>query len=504
MELEQYPPIPELRVNYGPRFVEQRTCIELLPEVNWWPGKLRYYESPLSLAANFCALNCINLKEFQKFFGYTVGHEYSLTKEDLCRIASLLNEDIDIVESVFHTSVHLGDFDAYHVHGEKLYSDRVHYCPRCADSGYHSHLHELPWLKRCPFHLRSLELAQYTHVSASIASSRVSSTKKLMISRCRTWPRCEEIDPFISNARENVYLRLLLVWTRKSSEAAKEFSRGEFWNSDFFHQTGERSYNHLMGRLQKLESMPELIESLFVARGEKCHLETRHFPSSVRDEICRLRPNIPFWMIFAFFKDVAIRSHQPPPYMGKLRAVQDQIRRRHGECCCSWRREKAGWGYHWLKTDPDRRSNGRLLCPYEVALEELELEFGNKYNVLSKRKANDETYRFFQESKVMYDANLIEYTSEANVNADGYLCAYPQAWTCCEWKKTSPLQDLLNATADFEIDSAQFKINRWLDMIEKNRVHPSTRDEPGKCVRLRETDDGLLLIKWTHADWEEK
>lgn len=504
MEPDEYPAISEPRSQCGPRIVEQLTCAEQLPEVNWWPGKLRYYESPLSFAANFCALNCINLKEFGKFFGYTVGQEWRLTREDLCRIACLLNEDIEVVESVFNTSVHLGDFDAYHIPDEKRNSDMVHYCPRCADSGYHSHLHELPWLKRCPFHLRSLNIAPSSGVSETIAARRANSTKKLMLSRCGTWPRCDQIDPFISNARENVYLRLLFVWTRHSSEAAEEFSRGEFWDSDFHGHIEERTYKHLMGQLQKLESMPELIEPLFVTKGEKWHLETRHFPSNVRDEISRLRPNMPFWMILAFYKDVAIRSHQPPPYIGKLRAVQDQLRRRHGECCCSWRREKAGWGYHWLRTDPDRQSNGRLLCPYEVALEQLELEWGNKYDVFSKRKAHEETYRFFHQSKTMYDANLIEYTPEASVNADGYLCAYPQVWTCCEWKKTSPLQDLLNATAEFEIDSAQFKINRWLDLIEKKRVHPLVGDQPCKCVRLKETDDGLLLIKWTHADWEEK
>lgn len=504
MELQQYPPIPEPRSRYWPRIVEQLTCTELLPEVNWWPGKLRYYESPLSFAANFCSLNCINLKEFQKFFGYNVGQEWRLTREDLWRIAFLLNEDINVVESVFYTSVHLGYRDAYHVRGKKGNSDSVHYCPRCADLGYHSLLHELPWLKRCPFHLRSLDIASCTGVNDTIASRRVNSIKNLMLSRCRTWPRCEQIDPFISNARENVYLRLLSAWTRNSSDAAEEFSRGEFWDSDLYDRIEERTYKHLIGRLQKLEPMPELIEPLFVTKGEKCHLETRHFPINVRDEIIRLRPNISFWMIFAFYKDVAIRSDQPPPYIGKLRAVQDQLKRRHGECCCSWRREKAGWDYHWLRTDPGRLSNGRLLCPYEVALEELELKWGNKYDVLSNRKAHEEIYFFFQQSKAMCDADLIEYTPEANVNAEGYLYTYPQVWTCYEWKKTSPLRDLLNATAEFEIDSAQFKINRWLDMIEKNRVHPSTRDEPGKCVRLRETDDGLLLIKWTHADWGEK
>lgn len=505
MEPDEYPAIPEPRSQYGPRIVEQPIWTDRLSEVNWWPGKLRYYESPLSLAANFCALNGINLKEFENFFGYAVGEEWRLDQEDLCRIASLLNEDIAVVESVFYTAVHLEDLGGYHFRDEKGNSNTVRYCQQCAYSGYHSHLHELRWLKCCPFHLRPLDRTLNAGMNNTIASRRVDSITRSMLSHCRAWPRSEQIDPFISNARENVYLRLLSAWTRHTRDAAAEFSRGEFWYSDFHDRIEERTYNHLMGRLRKLESMPELIEPLFVTKGEEWQLETRHFPSNVRDELHQLRPHTPFWMIFDFYKDVGIRSHHhPPPYIAKLRAGQDQLRRRHGECRCCWGREKAGWVYHWLRTDPDELPNWRLSCPYDVALEELELEWGNKYDVLSTRKAQEETFRFYNQSKVMHDADLIDYTPEANVTAQGYLCIYPQAWTCCEWKKTSPLMELLNATAEFEIDSALFKINRWLDRIEKKRAHPEARDEPSKCVRLRETDDGLLLIKWTHSDRPEK
>ncbi|MBV1777455.1 hypothetical protein KSF73_17165 [Burkholderiaceae bacterium DAT-1] len=481
------------------RIAQQSTHVDRLTEVNWWPGKLRYYESPLSLAASFCALNGISLKEYESYMGYTVGNESLLDRDALYRIASLLNEDITIIESIFISSVQHEDNSINTFPYEKRNSDTVRYCPQCAEFGFHSHLHELSWLKLCPLHLRSLKSTYAGNKSSSIASRRVDALTRLMLSHCRSWPRSEQVDSFISHSRENVHLRLLVEWRRNANDEMTKFSRGEIWSGDFYKIFDERTNKDHIGRLRKLEPMPELIEPLFVTLGENYKLEMRHFPGNVRDELHRLSPHTPFWMIFNFYKEVSLRSIHPPSYMIKLRAVQSHLRERHGVCRCSWRRERAGWSYHWLRVDPERLRCLQLPCPYDVALEFLEHEWGNSYDILSIRNAEKRNIAFIQQAKEMHDADLIDYTPEANVSPEGYLHIFQQAWRCCEWKKTSVLTDLMNTTAEFEIDSALFKVIQWLDKIEIG-AHPSEIYNSNKCVYLKETEQELVLIKWTSAD----
>lgn len=70
----------------------------------------------------------------------------------------------------------------------------------------------------------------------------------------------------------------------------------------------------------------------------------------------------------------------------------------------------------------------------------------------------------------MHDAGLVEYTPAANVSPEGYLYTHPQVWPCCEWNTSSPLTELMNTAAEFEIDTAVRKTLKWLVALEQG-VH---------------------------------
>jgi hypothetical protein len=468
------------------------------PSVNWWPGKLRPFESLMSFAARFCALNGITIWELESFLGHRLDNGSCFTQDDLCRIASLLSENLSLVETVFVQTIQLSDCGQYGLPCIEHSSEEIHYCQRCAEFGYHSYLHDAPWLARCPFHFTSLKTYSNSDYKDTIFSRKIDSLSRLMMANCRAWPRSDEGDFEIFKFERNVCLQLLSAWTKNVRATAIELSQGQFWDCDEQDRFETKSYKPGIGRLRKLEHMPALIEPLFTTVGEAWQLETRRFPLETKFQLHRLRKYARFWRIFNFYKNVAARANNPPPFIAKLRATQMALKERHGKCRCRWGREKAGWwGYHWIKTHPEEWPYLNLKCPYDVALEDLELAWGHPDRVLSSRLAEAERSRFLRECGIMHDAGLIEYTSNANISPEGYLYAVPQVWPCCEWKETSSLTELLNTAAEFEIDSASIEIDKWLDAIDVGSTPPSEWKTITGCVRLCETEEGLLLIKWT-------
>lgn len=151
---------------------------------------------------------------------------------------------------------------------------------------------------------------------------------------------------------------------------------------------------------------------------------------------------------------------------------------------------------HWVQVHPYEWPHWNCTCPYDVALQELELNWGRVDRVLSYRKAQQEELRFIQDSREMYDAGFIGYTPTAHVSPEGYLC-YPQAvLPYCEWILNSPLTELFSAMAEFEVEAAFNKLSKWLDDIDDGHM-PDSHDAHSDYVRLCETEEGLLLIKWT-------
>ncbi|WP_240975302.1 hypothetical protein [Paraburkholderia aromaticivorans] len=78
----------------------------------------------------------------------------------------------------------------------------------------------------------------------------------------------------------------------------------------------------------------------------------------------------------------------------------------------------------------------------------------------------------------------------------GYLYGDQDVWACCEWVRESPLTALLDMAVALEIELVFGALTAWLEDIDRG-VDPLERNDRRHCMRLCETDDGLLLIKWT-------
>lgn len=467
--------------------------------INWWKGNLRPYESVISFLTRFNELNSTTVNQCEEFFGCQVGYDRQLTGADIGRIAFLLNEDLSLVQSVFSPSVTLDHCGHYKLPWVRSNSDSVRYCEECAVAGYHSYLHEVRWLSKCPFHMSDLKTCYSKKNAGSIAIRRMAALKNLMQLNCNAWP-CAAEESFAIHMRG--HLHYLDTWTKNASSAALQLSQGQIWRSDGGAFIDETSIKHAMGRLRTLAVMPKAIEPLFNEIGRTWLVEIRRFPLQAKADLASLRPDISFDILFDFYKGMIAYSAIPPPFVAKRQAAQDAIKERHGRCHCKWGLVQEGWHHCWRRVHPDEWPHWACICPYDVAVNELEFGWGRADVALSTRKAAKERLRLITLSRLMRDAGLIGYTRDASVSPEGYLYMYPQVWPCCEWIHNSPLTDLLNAAAEFEIDSAVSRLNTWLGHIDDG-FEPTVRDDPTSCVRLCETEEGLSLIKWWQTEHDE-
>ena len=125
--------------------------------LNWWRGNLRPYESGGSFIARFCKLNGISPRACLDFFGDEfkrfAWHGEPLSNDEIQRIALLLDEPLEVLDSVCNPTLSLCDAGVYTVRPpQRIWRWSVFICPHCAEVGFHSYLHELVWLKCCPFH----------------------------------------------------------------------------------------------------------------------------------------------------------------------------------------------------------------------------------------------------------------------------------------------------------------------------------------------------------------
>ncbi|WP_288841666.1 hypothetical protein [uncultured Deefgea sp.] len=465
------------------------------PTINWWPGNLPPYESITSFLTRFCDLNRLTLNQAETYLGLALHRDY--TDADVARVAGLLNEDPFIVRSVLKPSFKFNNFGLYALPTRKTNGHSIRYCEKCAALGYHSDLHEIEYLQKCPFHMIDLRKSYYVGNSGSWTQRNMKAVQEIMCLSSKTWPAVKGSDCAIDELGQ---LKQLSEWLTKASNAAIQLSQGQIW---FF---GEDDYSRdeiplgqAIGQLRTLSPMPETIESLFVEVGEPWELVTNKFPRKVNTEWIKLRSHMPFCDLLDFYKKISGHSSHPPRFIILCREAQALINARHGsKCHCCWGQMTLGWYiYHWIRVDPDAWPHWNLKCPYDVTVHELELGWGCATSVLSHHRVQKETFRFIQLSHDMHDAGLIENTPTARASESGHLYAFPQVWPCCEWNNKSPLTRLLNAIAELELQFVHHDLRTWLDDLDKG-LDPYTRKNLTGCMRLCETPDGLLLVSWCH------
>ena len=463
------------------------------PNVNWWPGNLRPNESVIGFAVRFCSHNNLNHSQFEQFFGFEIQNLDSITSNVVQRIAELLNEDLASVQSLFSPSFILGGLAKNeYFRGERTLV-RVRYCAECVKYGYHSFIHEVSWLSKCPFHGNNLEESHLGYGRGAKTKILFSELKLIMEARCPSWPLVPKLEISVEG---NENFNSLFKWAATAVSTKEQLFKGVKWN--FHSDSGYEmpSLEQSIGQLNSLVAIPHKIEHLFTTLGNPWQIELRQFPLEIKNSLKLVTHKYDLNILFDFFKSVGRYSKKNGTYLEKLRIAKDELNQKHTICKCCWGRRDAGYSHHWVYVDPEQWPHWCCKCPYEVAIEELELGWGNEENVLSRRKLEDSRSIFIRLSKDFYDAGFIGYTSQANISNDGQLYLYPQTWPCCEWVDSSKVGELLNTIAEFQIELAYKSLVLWINNIEDGG-NPSDRNDPYSCINLTETEEGLYLFKWS-------
>lgn len=473
--------------------------MESYPSINWWEGNLRPYESLTLFLIRFCELNGTTPAQCCEYLGLV--DEYAIpTAAEIERIAVLLNENLAIVQTVFNPTITLRDCARYCLPPSKAPASAVRYCEECAVAGYHSYLHEAHWLSKCPFHMRELKNCPETRFSGAVAARRSAALKHVMTKHSRKCSRADE-QPFTIDQEE--VFDALAAWVEHAGEAARRLSKGQIWYFGEDEFLTEGSLGQAIGWLRALVPMSQMIEPLFADIGVSWQMKAYRFPMQCRTELERLKPHIKFCAILGFYKRVGVWAVAAPKFVKRRRDAQAEIERQHGVCRCSWGRVGQGWSAHWERVNPEDDPHLVWTCPYDGVMEELELRWGRADQMLSRRSTENELIQFISLSHVMHGLGLIRYAKDAEISPEGRLYAYPQVWPCCEWMVDSVLTELLELAALFEVEAAVSGFHSWLGAIDADSP-PQASEESGACVRLCESDDGLILVKWSRAIAEPK
>ncbi len=465
------------------------------PSVNWWPGNLRPYESRVSFLNRFRELNVISARRCLQFLNISPEANAALQADEIAALSSILRESPSDIQALFDRSIRFVDCGRYAPPRNVRDRHFVRYCETCANRGYHSYLHEAEWLARCPFHMCELKDAWTGKHTGSIAVQYMDALNAVMQEHCKSWHHCDSGFP----VREQGHVVFLGDWVARASLAAAHISRGEIWCSEQDAIFGDLSLAQVFGQLRALAPMPKLIEPLLTETGDAWHIENRQFPAEAKSELQRLKAlGLSFSRALEVYQCIGWFSTDPPSFVVCFKAVQNSLRTRHGNCHCEWGLSRGGWESHWIRVYAEERAYSSVPCPFDVALTELDSGWGDPGLALMGRKAVQEQLRFIFLSHEMHAAGLLRYAKDAEVSSDGYLYIGQDITSCCVWVAESPLTEILDTASRWEIESAYSALSTWLDEIEQG-LRPGQRDDPKYCVRLRETDDGLSLVRWIAA-----
>lgn len=411
---------------------------------------------------------------------------------DIDRLATTLDEDLTTVQGVLGETINLGLGHDLSIVPEKV-DDSVRYCERCASIGYHSYLHEYHWLARCPFHSTPLKVIHAPYKATTVQVRRYEALARLMQAACSYWPRTgsQSFEP-----KEYEGFRWLSSWASRVTQAATQFSHKKIWSSDddriFPPANG---YGDKIGRLHALEPIPDAMKPLFSDVQEGWGADIRYFPMEARQEFARIA-TVGVRQLFSFFKKVAAYSSQPYCFIHETDLCRQQIQARHPECRCAWGRETINFGrHHWVRVHSEEWPHWNLICPFSAASEKLELAIGHRFEALSRRHREEEQLQLVNLSRELAVWGFAGYTPNANVSPEGLLYAYPQVWPCMEWIGTPWLNAVFDCAAQFEVQAVYESLSGWLDSIEAGD-NPGIYEESHPSIRLSETEEGLVLVKW--------
>jgi len=141
---------------------------QIFRNYTWDAGWVRPYESPFSILVNFARVNVLSSKRALMLMQYSPAEYKKLINK---MVSDTVFSETHLFQEFFPSDYcffHFTPFDSKLQSSHQLY-DEVHFCPRCLyDSGYHSVVHQIKGVKKCPLHdipLRIIHSPYYTFPS---------------------------------------------------------------------------------------------------------------------------------------------------------------------------------------------------------------------------------------------------------------------------------------------------------------------------------------------------
>ncbi|WP_454694666.1 hypothetical protein [Achromobacter aegrifaciens] len=463
------------------------------PSFNWWAGNLRKHESRLCFTTRFCVLNSIRLNRLRLFLGADLEDEIPLRLGEVKRLAFLLRENISVAISVFSPNIEQLKL----LRTEKSWPPRstVRYCDACAAQGFHSYLHEIPWILRCPFHSTELKIcsSKGNHkFGVSILATRMASLCNLLEERCPRWPQLSRLPAY---RRSDKLVRSLESWLTSASQRGTQLQVRQLW--DKWHGDGRPvvDSDRIVGYYCALVPMPACVIAIVGVPNYTWQIQRWSFGNVTIEVFKSVLRQIGLSLALDFYAKTKAYSAEPTTHLLLLRKIQMNLREKHGVCRCRWRLVRSGWVSTWLHSPADAVRGYAINCPYNEAIKELEGQWGCYEDVLSTQGIGKERSRLVDLSEMFFAMGLIRYKHGVTTATKSLLEIY-QKWPCYEWDNASSLTGLLAKIAECEVAVAGENLQLWLDQIESGG-HPAMRkDEPGR-LEVLVMGESLELLQWT-------
>lgn len=471
--------------------------------INWYTGCLMPYESVISFLSRFCSLNNIKLDACYSYLGLESEFFLPLSSKKISELSNLLREDLGTIQGVFAPSITLENFGVYK-HKDPIYSVplKLSYCERCIALGYHSYLHELSWMKRCPFHDQPIkELLINGPASLTRRKRLIKKFTTLMEKNAPQWPWLHRED---FESLDQPILERLRQWLIDAKRQVDVLSEGEVWQSLATDSSDESRLSETIEQLHTLAPIPKLLAPYLLPVQGHWSVALIKFPKEARDDYERIVPGFGFGLILEIFIYIGAHSNNPPKFIEYLANVKHRINEIHSICKCEWWRAKANWGKHyWIRNSRGARGFYEVdaQCPYDVALDTLELGWGKASDIQWGPTADKHYCRMAKFIQELSALGIVGYTPDALVK-DGHFVYYPQVDPFCEWILNSPFSDLLNAAAELEIDATGSQLLEWIDAINSGE-DPRTLSMSGQSIHLCRTEEGMTLIRWRRSAFRE-
>jgi len=336
-----------------------------VPRVNWGHGRLRSLESIASFSATFCNLNGICLLELSKFLkGYLDVPQWppsSLDAHALRQLCALLDESEEVVASVIsplawqneHPILREIQFGVRH-------DDDLHFCPECVAQGYHSALHEVSWLSRCPIHRASLSRSPVAAAGGNRFHLYCGALTTCLSDAKTGWPQSPTGDDIDWSMRTQPLIDIVAWTTRSMAELAR---LGEvIWVAG--QQGVDIDRATAVGIMEALAPAPTWFDQVAIPH-QTLQLNVEHFDASALTAVqsTGLAINELCWLYR--LTNLTFRRREIEP---RLLYLNNWLTKNHRKCKCAWAWSRySGWSPLRLGDTPPWGS----VCPYDKLSQEL-------------------------------------------------------------------------------------------------------------------------------------